>query len=99
VKELPIACSLDAAQLAERGERWQALADQALISVEQTERGARQRYRGGAAIEAELRDLVELEAECCPFLELQVERVAAEIQLEVSGPPEAADVVAGFAGR
>jgi MerR family transcriptional regulator, copper efflux regulator len=98
MKELPLACSLDAGQLAERTERWLALAHHALISVERTEHGARQRYQGGAAIEAELRHLVELEAECCPFLDLRIERVGAAIELEVSGPPEAADIVAGFAG-
>ena len=98
MKELPIACSLDAAQLAERKERWRALEEHALISTERTENGARQRYRGGAAIEAELRDLVALEAECCPFLDLRVERVHAETFLEISGPPEAAQVVDELVG-
>jgi hypothetical protein len=98
MKELPIACSLDAEQLAKRNERWRALGEHALISVERTDEGVRQRYRGGAAIEAELRDLVALEAECCPFLDLRVERVDAETWLEVSGPPEAAHIVAEFAG-
>jgi hypothetical protein len=98
MKELPIACSLDARQLAERTERWRALAEHALISTERKNEGVRQRYRGGAAIEEELRDLVALEAECCPFLGLQVERVGAETWLDVSGPPEAAQVVAEFAG-
>jgi hypothetical protein len=98
MKELPIACSLDAEQLAERKERWRALAEHALISAERTDEGVRQRYRGGAAIEAELRDLVALEGECCPFLDLQVERVDAETWLDVSGPPEAAQIVAEFAG-
>jgi hypothetical protein len=93
MKELPIACSLDAGQLAERKQRWRALGEHALISTERTDEVVRQRYRGGAAIEAELRDLVALEAECCPFLDLQVERVDAETWLEISGPPEAAQVI------
>lgn len=97
MRELPIACSLDASQLAERTERWHALAEHALISVDQTDAGVRQRYRGGAAIEAELRELVALEAECCPFLALTVRRADSELHLEVSGPPEAAEIVAGFA--
>jgi MerR family transcriptional regulator, copper efflux regulator len=97
MRGLPIACSLDASQMAERTERWQALAEHALISAEQTEGGVRQCYRGGVAIEAELRELVALEAECCPFLDLRVERAEAELRLEISGPPEAADIVAGFA--
>ena len=93
MKELPIACSLDAEQLAERKERWHALGEHALISAERTDEGVRQRYRGGAAIEAELRALVALEAKCCPFLDLRLERVDAETWLEISGPPEAAQVI------
>jgi hypothetical protein len=99
VKELPIACSLDATQLAERKERWRALGEHALISTERTDEVVRQRYRGGAAIEAELLDLVALEAECCPFLDLRVERVDAEIWLDVSGPPGSEEVVAAFGAR
>jgi hypothetical protein len=98
MKELPIACSLDAEQLAERKERWRALGEHSLISTDRSDDGARQRYRGGAAIEAELRDLVELEAECCPFLDLRVERVDAEIWLEISGPPEAGETIAELVG-
>ena len=99
MKELSIACSLDAKQLAERKERWHALGEHALISAERTDEGVRQRYRGGAAVEAELRDLVALEAECCPFLDLRLERVDAETWLEISGPPEAEEIVAEFSAR
>jgi hypothetical protein len=98
MRELPIACSLDAAQLAERTERWRALRELSLISSERTGATARQHYRGGRAIEMELRELAELEAECCPFLELRVDRVDAELRLQISGPPDSAQVVAGLVG-
>jgi hypothetical protein len=98
MRELPIACSLDASQLAERTERWRALREQSLISSERTGALARQRYRGGAAIERELRELAALEAECCPFLKLRVHRLDTEIRLEISGPPDAAEIVAELVG-
>jgi hypothetical protein len=41
---------------------------------------------------------VALEAGCCPFLDLRVERVDAETWLEVSGPPEAAETIAELVG-
>jgi hypothetical protein len=97
MKELPIACSLSGAELAQRLERWRALEKRALIGAERTAAGASQRYRADAAVETELRDLISLEGECCPFLEFRLERRDEELVLEVSGPPGADQVVAEFA--
>jgi hypothetical protein len=99
--ELPltesIACSLEKAALAERGRRWERLAQRALISADRTgETAARQRYRAEPGVREELEELVRLERECCPFLDMSVDEVESEVVLSVSGPPEAAEIIASF---
>jgi hypothetical protein len=45
------------------------------------------------ACERELRALAAAEAECCPFLDIQVRGDGHELRLAVSGPPEARDII------
>lgn len=90
-------CSLDEAALAERRERWRRLAARALNSAERTPDGARQRLRASAGVEGELRELIALEADCCPTLSFELSVVEEELLLEVRGPAEAEDVLALFA--
>jgi hypothetical protein len=99
MKELPIACSLDAAALADRTERWRALAQSAMIAAESTPTGARQRYRAADGVETELRELIELEGRCCAFLDLRLDTSGHELVLEVTGPPEAKEIIAAFAAH
>jgi hypothetical protein len=99
MKELPIACKLSGDEFAERTARWRTLAEHGLITAEKTDRGAVQRYRWDEPVERELRELIALEAECCSFLDLRVERQADELVLEVTGPPGSEEIVAAFAGR
>ncbi|MDQ3721131.1 MAG: hypothetical protein M3350_10195 [Actinomycetota bacterium] len=89
-------CSLDEAALAERRERWRRLTARALISAERTPDGARQRLRAGAGVEGELRELIALEADCCPTLSFELS-VGEELSLEVRGPAHAEDVLTLFA--
>lgn len=99
MKELPIACSLDAAGLGDRVDRWRALADRALITAERTDEGAIQRYRNQAGVEAELRDLIALEAECCPFLDFELAERDGEVELAIAGPPDAGEMLDVFSAR
>jgi hypothetical protein len=46
-----------------------------------------------AEVHAELTRLVELERECCPFLDLQIEQSADALVLRASGPPEAQQIL------
>lgn len=95
--DLPIACSLSAADAASRAARWRALAATALVAAERTEGGAVQTYRDAARVEPELAELVALEAQCCPFLDFALSRDGDRVVLRVSGPDEAAEIVALFA--
>jgi hypothetical protein len=92
----PVACSLSAAALDERRARWQALGERALVEAGQRVDGARQVYRADAGVEQELRELVALEAECCPFLEFEVSVGDGRVVLDVRGPEAAASLVESF---
>ena len=95
---VPLACSLDASDASRRRERWLALAERALIGAERTPAGARHTYRAERSVERELRELIELEAECCPFLEFELSSSDGALLLDIRGPAEAAEIIELFAG-
>jgi hypothetical protein len=94
----PIACSLDRDAGQQRQARWQALADRGLLAHGRTAHGARQRYRADPEVERELRELIELEGDCCAFLDFELERADDALVLDVRGPREADAVIELFAG-
>ena len=97
-RDLPLACTLEGAAFAERRARWGALSQRALAGRERMPGGVRLRYRAEPGVGDELRELVRLEGDCCAFLEMRLRDDGAGLVLEVSGPPEAAEVVEAFAG-
>jgi hypothetical protein len=88
-----LACSLSASEGAERAARWRDLIETHLLSRTATTFGQRLAFRSDAAVAAELDALVAAERDCCPFLRLGVERFDDAVILDVSGPPEAAEIV------
>ena len=94
--DLPLACTLEGAAFAERRARWEALSERALAGRERTPGGVLLRYRAAPGVVDELRELVRLEGDCCAFLDLRLREHGAEPVLEVSGPPEAAEVIEAF---
>ena len=95
--ELPLACTLEGAAFAERRARWEALSERALAGRERTPGGVLLRYRAAPGVVDELHELVRLEGDCCAFLDLRLREDGAEHLLEVSGPPEATEVIEAFA--
>lgn len=80
-----VACTLGEAQGRSRRQRWLDLAARALLSKSSTERGVRLTFRTAPEVAAELRELAELEADCCAFATWQVtHRREGELSLEVS---------------
>ena len=88
------ACSLPPAGLRERRAVIDEIARAALRSRERIPGGARLTFTGTADAERALRDLVAAEAECCPFLRLDLERAGDELRLDVTGPEEAQPMLA-----
>lgn len=75
--DIPNSCSLTAPELAERRRAFAALP---LID----EAGARLRYRDEPGVEATLRDLIRLEAECCPDVRFELSRDGDALVMTVS---------------
>jgi hypothetical protein len=84
---MTIACTLTSAELRARRARVAVLAERFLRS--------RDGHRFVFEPEAEpaLRELVALEAECCPFLALGLRRTGDALELTVAGPAEAAPML------
>lgn len=97
MKELPIACSLGDGGLAARLAEAAALGGEALLSSER--RGARflLRFRAGPGIRRRLSALIAAEAECCPFLELELAREGRSLVLAISAPPGGEGLAEGLA--
>ena len=95
----PAACSLDAADGATRRRRWLELGERALLEKAATSRGVRLSYREDAGVERELRELAELERECCGFATWLVSADEDRIVLDVSAPGEGAAAVRAMFGE
>jgi hypothetical protein len=86
VIELPIACSLNPAELAERRAAWAALADVALARHVPLDGGVRLVFDAGPAVETRVRELVTLERDCCGFMRFEVRASVDAVVLDVSAP-------------
>jgi hypothetical protein len=79
----PIACTLTAGELATRGARWHALAP-ATASRKDLHDGIRLVFRPEPGVEAELRELAALEAECCAFASWRVHADESCVCLDIT---------------
>jgi hypothetical protein len=89
--DLPIACSLSAADARTRAEQARTLTERHQLGREPIPGGIRLRLRPEARSEAEA--LVEAESRCCPFLDLRLREKASELELTVTGPEEARPII------
>jgi len=100
-RELPIACSLSASDLSRRVEEIAALGRDGLLDAEASDTSAVLRFRPG--VRARLEAVVAAEAECCPFLTLDVRELSGALELRISAPagaqPVVRDLVAAFRAR
>lgn len=82
------ACSLDRTGKVERLDEIAAFASEAFLSAAATETGVLLRLKKTEASQARLRDLIDAERRCCPFLSFEVRVAREEVWLEVGGPPD-----------
>ena len=90
--ELPIACSLSAAEMPPRLAEMAAIGDTSLLDVERSERGAALRFRNHPGTRVRLAAIVAAEAECCAFLTMRMRDEPKAITLVIDAP-EGAEVV------
>ena len=86
-----LACHLDAGNYQQRTQRFADLNRQFLMESRWLELSCELTYSLNAA--AEVRDLVRLEEECCPFLRFQLEPGERSIKLSITVPESARDSV------
>ena len=86
-----LACHLDAGNYQQRIQRFADLNREFLLDSWPLELGLELTYALSAT--AELRDLVRLEEECCPFLRFQLETGQRSIKLSIVVPESARDSV------
>jgi hypothetical protein len=71
---LPIACSLNATDLAARERRWAELLQTAGMARRATTDGVELRFRADQPVDDELRELVAGERECCAWARWELDR-------------------------
>jgi hypothetical protein len=94
---IPIACTLERAELPDRAESMAELGA-SLVSVEAGGPQAKLRFDGGAE---RLREFIRVESECCPFFDFDLdeeepERPVLRIEAPAEGEWAVRGLVAGF---
>jgi hypothetical protein len=84
--DLPIACTLDSAEMPQRGDEIRALGGDGLLSLERAERSVRLRFRPDAAIGRRVESIAAAESRCCAFLDFTVTREKDATVLTIEAP-------------
>ena len=93
----PVACSLSGSDMEKRQAELRALFAESVVEKKRDQRGLRLLLRYSPGLAERVGRAVELERECCPFLQIALEREGGYLDLRIAGPPEAAAVIDGFA--
>ena len=87
--ELPIVCSLSAAELPARLAQMAELGRDALVDVELTGTHATLRFALGAGVRERVTSVVAAESACCAFLAMQVSDEPDAVVLGITAPEDA----------
>jgi hypothetical protein len=90
--DLPIACSLNAADLLERQREMAALGRAALLDVSHEATRAELRFAAGAGVRDRVDRIVAAESQCCAFLAMRVGDEPDTVVLRIEAP-EGAELV------
>jgi hypothetical protein len=98
--DVPIACTLTAAEMRKRLAEIRAIGRAALVSAEATGSEAVLRFRLGADTRGRLRAVVAAESECCAFLGFDLseepEALVLAIRAPDGGEPVLQELIAAF---
>jgi hypothetical protein len=88
MSSLPIACNLSSAELQERRRTVLERLRDALVEVKELANGYSYSFPSEGNRFKELADMIELERQCCPFLQFRVTVAAGHgpLTLEITGP-------------
>jgi hypothetical protein len=93
---VPIACSLDAAALADRADEWRALVGSSVASVESADTAVRLVLRHSDAALTAAVALAQREKQCCAFFDVSLVLEADRRTLVLAVPDGAEDALAAF---
>lgn len=98
--DLPIVCTLTETELAERKKAIYDSIAADILATRSLPEGYAFEFVPNADIVVRLARLVDLEHQCCRFLSFKIAVLAGEgpVLLEVTGPPTAKALIAGFLG-
>jgi hypothetical protein len=102
---IPIACSLDADSYVTRLAAVREIGEIALLRTQRHDEGsgADLFFRDGDETRRRLREVIEGEATCCAFLDMNLDAEDGMLRLSISGPADAAlvveDLVQSFEAR
>src|ERR671914_775141 len=82
----PIACTLDSAEMPQRGAEIRALGRDGLEAVERGERGVTLSFRGDPSIRERVEAIVAAESRCCGFLDFSLAEVEDMRVLTIAAP-------------
>lgn len=91
--EAAVACTLGSAELGTQVERWRKLFGEAGVERIVLDDGLRVRFRRDAAVEGELRALVAVEVECCPWASWTIAVDGRALTLSVTSTGEGIPVI------
>jgi hypothetical protein len=98
MEEHVISCTLPPGELLARGERWRRLMDRAAAEVVTIPAGLRLRFPAAPDVEQEVRELAELERECCVFAQWAVTADGSSVCLDVTAEGDAVPAVQALFG-
>jgi hypothetical protein len=88
MNDVPVACSLNASDLTDRMNRWNALTDLAKPLLTRTDNGLRLAFPLKSGVADELTELAELERACCAFASWTVRQELDTVVLDISASSE-----------
>jgi hypothetical protein len=94
--ELPIACTLEAREGAERLIRWKALVESSVLELKREPDVIVVCVAKAAGIAAELDTLVAAERACCPFVDWRLVEHERWHELQIHGTEDGLDAIAGL---
>jgi hypothetical protein len=95
----PVACTLVGQELADRIATWQRLAQDFLRYQEDVPGGVALTYASASGVEETVRNLAELEAECCSWATWRVEALPDGVRLDVTAPGDREQVLRSMFAR
>ena len=93
-----IACGLNAQDRSTQARRWLRLGREAGLGRAETADGLLLRFRDEPAVDRELRALVALESDCCPWARWEVRRAEDELVMRVSSTAAGAEALHAMFG-